>query len=104
MTWQSPGTWEIARGTFGSFAMKEQTMPLLDPESMESLSKLGEYSSLGIQMVACIAVFGGLGWWADRSWDTKPWLLLIGCLFGAGGGMYYFIRAVTNANRDADAK
>ena len=29
-----------------------------------------------------------LGWWLDRRWGTSPWLLLLGTLLGAVGGVY----------------
>jgi F0F1-type ATP synthase assembly protein I len=75
---------------------------MLDSDSKKSIKQLGEYSSLGIQMVGIIAVFGGIGWWIDSRFSLKPWGMMFGCLLGAGGGMYYFIRAIIQANREAD--
>ena len=77
---------------------------MLDRDSIQSMKQVGEYSSLGIQMVTIIAIFGAIGWWLDVRFDTKPWAMLIGCLIGVGGGMYYFIRAVLHANAEADKK
>ena len=77
-------------------------MPILDPDSIKAMQQLGEYSTLGIQMVGTIILFGGLGWWADHSLNTKPWGMLIGCLIGIGGGLFSFIRAVQRANKEAD--
>jgi len=74
---------------------------MLDRESMKSL---GELSALGIQLAATIIVFGALGWLADHFWHTKPWGLLIGCLFGAAGGMILFIRSVMKYSQQSDEK
>ena len=38
--------------------------------------------TLGITMVVNPLIFGGLGYWADLKWDTKPWLMLAGLFFG----------------------
>lgn len=75
---------------------------MLDRDSVKAWAAIGEYSSLGIQMVGTIAVCAGLGWYMDRAWSTKPWGLLLGALFGATGGMIAFIRAVLKANRDSE--
>ena len=35
-------------------------------------------TSIGMQMVIPV----GLGWWADASWKTTPWFLIVGVVFG----------------------
>ena len=51
----------------------------------------------GIQLTVTVLVFGGLGWWLDGKFGTKPWLLLAGTVFGAVGGMISFIRTALKA-------
>lgn len=51
----------------------------------------------GIQLTVTVLVFGGIGWWLDGQFDTKPWLLLTGTIFGIVGGMISFIRTALNA-------
>lgn len=51
----------------------------------------------GIQLTVTVLAFGGLGWWLDGKFGTKPWLLLAGTVFGAVGGMISFIRTALKA-------
>ncbi len=87
--------------SFSPIAYRPKPNKMLDSDSIKTMKQLGEYSSLGIQMVVIIAIFGGIGWWIDSRFSLKPWGMLIGCLFGAGGGMYFFIRAILRANLEA---
>jgi F0F1-type ATP synthase assembly protein I len=34
---------------------------------------------------------GGLGYLADRQWDTSPWLLLVGLFAGISAGFYAIV-------------
>ena len=52
------------------------------------------YLNLGWLMVANMAVFTGLGLWADRHFGTAPVLLLIGVFLGFFGCGYTIYRAV----------
>ncbi|MCX7835457.1 MAG: AtpZ/AtpI family protein [bacterium] len=77
---------------------------MLDRESVRSLAIVAEYSALGIQLLAMIAVFALLGWWLDSLWNTKPYLLMIGALLGSVAGIYNFIRAVQKLNQKLEKK
>ncbi len=50
------------------------------------------YSGIGFEFVAAVGVFALLGYWADRTWDSEPWGLLIGAALGLIGGTYNLIR------------
>jgi F0F1-type ATP synthase assembly protein I len=52
------------------------------------------YLNLGWLMVANMAVFTGIGLWADRHFGTAPVLLLIGVFLGFFGCGYTIYRAV----------
>jgi len=39
-------------------------------------------SSVGIQFGVSIAIGAGFGYWLDSTFNTSPWLLLIGLTFG----------------------
>lgn len=71
---------------------------MLDRDTVRSLSVVVEYSALGIQLLATIALFSLLGWWLDSLWNTKPYLLMVGALLGSVAGIYAFIRAVQRIN------
>jgi F0F1-type ATP synthase assembly protein I len=36
---------------------------------------------------------GALGYWGDRVWGTRPWLLIAGLFLGITAGLYQFIKA-----------
>lgn len=57
----------------------------------------GSMMGMGIQLIITILAFAALGWWLDGRFDTKPWLLLAGLVFGATGGMISFIRTALRA-------
>ncbi len=63
------------------------------------------YSSIGIEFAAAVVVFTLVGLWIDRSYDCRPWGVLIGAVLGLVGGMYNLIReslaAMKMAERDA---
>ncbi|MEP7218982.1 MAG: AtpZ/AtpI family protein, partial [Bacteroidota bacterium] len=49
----------------------------------------------GLQLAAAMTLFGALGWWLDKTFGTSPWLLVVGMLLGATGGMINIIRIST---------
>lgn len=61
----------------------------------------GSLLGIGIQLVVTILAFAALGWWLDQKFDTEPWLLLAGLIFGATGGMISFIRTALRAGRSS---
>ena len=52
---------------------------------------------IGIQLVVTICGFAALGWFLDKKFETEPWLLLAGLVFGATGGMISFVRTALRA-------
>lgn len=58
------------------------------------------YASLGLELAAGALVFGGLGYWLDGyRQHERPYLGLVGVLFGFSLGMY---RLILVAIRSAD--
>jgi len=45
-------------------------------------------------LIGAIAIFGGLGFFADRLWNTSPYLTFGGLLIGAAVGFGALIRGV----------
>lgn len=70
------------------------------------MQQLGPYMGLGFQLAAAMVVFGAIGWWLDERWGTTPWLLVVGVLLGAVGGMISIIRTSIRSGRatSGDAK
>ena len=54
----------------------------------------GPYLTLGLQLAITVVLFFFLGKYADDYFSTKPWLTIIGALFGCIGGLINFIRTV----------
>jgi ATP synthase protein I len=57
---------------------------------------LGQYlsvSAIGIEMGVALAIGMGIGWWLDRTFGTRPWLLIVFTVFGIVAGFRNAIRA-----------
>ena len=51
-------------------------------EGPSAWRSLGQLATLGIQMVAAVAIGLALGYWLDRWLGTTPWLTMVFALFG----------------------
>jgi F0F1-type ATP synthase assembly protein I len=80
---------------------------VVDTESMVSAKKssrstmqqLAPYMGLGLQLAAAMVAFGAFGWWLDSRFDTSPWLLIVGLLLGATGGMIHLVRTAVRSGK-----
>lgn len=63
------------------------------------MRQLAPYMGLGMQLAAAMVAFGALGWWLDGKFGTEPWLLIVGIVLGATGGMIHLIRTAVGANK-----
>ncbi len=66
--------------------------------SQSTLSQLAPYAGMGLQLAASMTAFGALGWWLDDRLGSKPWLLLVGVILGATGGMISVIRTAIRSS------
>ena len=71
--------------------------------SFKAFRVAGPLFGSGIQLAAAVAVFFFAGRWLDEKLNTSPWLMLIGALVGAAGGMYKFIRSAIDVGKDESA-
>lgn len=53
---------------------------------------------LSVEIVAAMALCGWFGWLLDKWLDTKPWLLLVFLILGAGVGLYNTIKVARQMN------
>jgi ATP synthase protein I len=66
-----------------------------DGEGLTSaFSKAQPYLDAVWLMTGSVALGTLSGFFLDRRFGTKPWLLVAGALLGVSGGFYSFIRAV----------
>jgi F0F1-type ATP synthase assembly protein I len=63
-------------------------------DSSNSFRKAAPYLSSVYTFMASIGLFGYVGYWADKNYETKPWFLLIGLFFGLGIGFYQFYKVL----------
>lgn len=65
------------------------------PSGLGRMSRqVGPYISLGVEFTAAILICLGLGWWADRRFQTIPLLTILGAFFGMAAGFYRLYRTV----------
>jgi len=66
----------------------------VDGRGDRSLLKL---LTVGTVLVACIVVGYLLGSWLDRSWGTRPWMVVIGVFLGTAAGFLELFRTVNRS-------
>ncbi len=54
--------------------------------------------SIGLQMVIPV----GLGWWADSSWKTAPWLMVVGVVLGFTSALLQLIQLAKESASEED--
>jgi F0F1-type ATP synthase assembly protein I len=63
------------------------------PQSAAELTSWHRLAGVGIEFIVAFGVFGWLGWWLDKKYNTGPWLLIAGCGIGFASGLYSLIKA-----------
>jgi len=69
--------------------------------------KLDESSAYGVatrlvaELVSGLVIGGGIGWLLDRWLGTKPWMMVVFFLLGAGAGLSNVVRAAKQMNEQA---
>ncbi len=64
---------------------------------------LMRFAGLGIQFAVWVGLLAFAGSKCDLWLDTRPFLLIAGCLLGAAGGMWDVIRTVGRWSRQQEA-
>ena len=62
---------------------------------------LGQYMGITTQNSAVIALFGLVGWYLDKRFNTKPYLLIIGIFVGVVVSFYLFIQSIQALQNNA---
>lgn len=62
------------------------------------------HAGIGIEMLVSVLIgtFGGYG--LDRLFHTKPWLMIIGFIFGSAAGFRSLFRLLEQENKKKDKK
>jgi ATP synthase protein I len=77
---------------------------MAQPGQQSPWSPLAELSSVGFAMVLATVIGLAGGYYLDEWLGTKPWLLLLGLVFGIAAGFVIWFRSVSRANREGDGK
>lgn len=59
---------------------------------------LTTFGSLGIELVVSVLIGAGAGYLLDRWLGTKPWLMIIGLIFGAVAGFRDAYRVIVKSD------
>lgn len=65
------------------------------PPDEANRRRLLALSGVGMEFLAAIGLFTGLGWWIDSRAGSTPWGTVAGAGFGFVIGMYLLIKATT---------
>ena len=58
------------------------------------LRQVARHGAIGMEMAISVVIGMALGWWLDKLFNTKPWLSLVGMLFGFAAGFRSLFRLV----------
>tara|TARA_R110002073_G_scaffold225022_10_gene385532 strand:- start:12513 stop:12845 length:333 start_codon:yes stop_codon:yes gene_type:complete len=58
-------------------------------------------SSVGLEMALATGIGWGIGYWLDSKYETAPWLMLVGLLFGVAAGFNGLIRTANQVQANA---
>jgi ATP synthase protein I len=58
------------------------------PRTAELFRGMDHAYMMQVELIAAIAVWGGVGWLLDRAMGTRPILLVLGALIGYAAGLY----------------
>ena len=70
----------------------------IDPNTYRHL----QYSAIGIEMAASVAVGGLIGYWLDEYFGTEPWLLFFWLVCGVAAGFRALYRLTKKVRREQE--
>ena len=66
----------------------------------QPLAEAMRLAQVGTMLVAPMLGLGGVGYFLDGRWGTRPWLMVAGLILGMAGGFVNFIQIVTSIPKD----
>jgi len=65
----------------------------------KAIRSAGPLFGSGVQLAASVVIMFFLGKWLDQQFNTTPWLMVVGIVFGVGAGLYNFIKLVSRVDK-----
>lgn len=62
------------------------------------------YLAIGIQMAAIVVIMFLVGKWADEKFNSYPWLMIVGVVFGISAGFYHFFKQTSELIKKSKKK
>ncbi|MCP4443720.1 MAG: AtpZ/AtpI family protein [Myxococcales bacterium] len=72
-----------------------------DKDRPSAFFEAARVSSVGLEMGVSIGIGWGVGYWLDGRYETGPWLMMLGLLFGVAAGFNGLIRTARQVNANA---
>lgn len=72
-----------------------------DKDRPSAFFEAAKVSSVGLEMGVSIGIGWGVGYWLDGKYETGPWLMMVGLLFGVAAGFNGLIRTARQVNANA---
>ncbi len=69
-----------------------------DKDRPSAFFEAAKVSSVGMEMAVATLIGWGIGYWLDGKYNTGPYLMIIGLLFGVGAGFNGLIRTANEVN------
>ena len=66
----------------------------------EDMSSWFRLAGIGFEFIVAVGLFGAIGWWLDRTFNTGPWLMISGFGVGFAVGLFLMVRAAKQMFRD----
>jgi F0F1-type ATP synthase assembly protein I len=72
--------------------------PARKPDQSD-LSSWFRMTGLGVEFIVAVGLMGAVGWYADKRFDSRPWLTLVGVGVGFAVGLYMIVREAMKSFR-----
>ena len=79
---------------------KEKWTP--PPPPLNRGGAYGQAFKMATELVAGVIVGGGIGWFLDGVFGTRPWLLIVFFFLGFAGGMLNLVRSAQRLQREME--
>ncbi len=90
-----------SRGGAASRAEATST-PVRSKDRPSPFFEAAQVSSVGLEMAVAVGIGWGFGYWLDGKYETGPWLMIVGLLFGVAAGFNGLIRTARDVRRNAE--